>query len=120
MAKVVDIYALPVPEKHLATYQKMSKAVGRIFRKHGVTDYREFAGAQPAMGKVRPFTGGVRLKKGEVLVTAIVGYPSHAARKRINAAIEKDPKLLAMAAPDPKVFDMRRMVVSSFETIVDV
>ena len=120
MAKVVDLYALPVPLRHLAEYQKMSKAVGRIFRKHGVTDYREFAGAQPAMGKVRPFTAGIRLKRGEILVTAIVGYPSHAARRRINAAIEKDPKLLAMAAPDPKKFDMKRMMASSFETIVDV
>ena len=119
MAKDVDIYALPVHAKHLAAYQKMSKATGRIFRKHGVTDYREFAGAQPAMSGIKPFTAGVRLKKGEILVTAIVGYPSHAARKRINAAIEKDPKL-NMLMPDPKMFNMKRMVVSSFETIVDV
>ena len=119
MAKVVDIYALPVPAKHLAEYQKMSRTVGRIFRKHGVTDYREFAGAQPAMNGIKPFNAGIRLRKGEILVTAIVGYPSHAARKRINAAIEKDPKLDAMK-PDPKIFDMKRMVVSSFETIVDV
>ena len=119
MAKVVDIYALPIPEKYLAEYQKMSRSVGRIFRKHGVTDYREFAGAQPAMGRVKPFTAGIRLKKGEILVTAIVGYPSHAARKRINAAIEKDPKLQMMEA-DAKMFNMKRMVASSFETIVDV
>jgi uncharacterized protein YbaA (DUF1428 family) len=119
MAKVVDIYALPIPAKYITEYQKMSRSVGRIFRKHGVTDYREFAGAQPAMSGIKPFTGGVRLKKGEILVTAIVGYPSHAARKRINSAIEKDPKLSAMK-PDPKMFNMKRMVVSSFETIVDV
>lgn len=119
MAKVVDLYALPVPLKHLAAYRKMSRAAGRIFRRHGVTDYREFAGAQPGMNGVKPFTAGVRLKKGEILVTAIVGYPSHAARKRINAAIEKDPKL-ALMTPDPKIFNMKRMVASSFETIEDV
>ena len=119
MAKVVDIYALPVPLKHLARYRRIARAAGRIFRKHGVTEYREFAAPQPAMQGVRPFTGGVKLKKGEVLVTAVVGYPSAAARKRINTAIEQDPTLLAMA-PTPDVFDMKRMTVSSFETIVEV
>lgn len=119
MAKVVDLYALPVPAKHLETYRRLSRAVGRIFREHGVTDYREFTGAQPAMAGTRPFTGGIKLRKGEVLVTAIVGYPSTAARKRINAAIEKDPRL-AMLGTDPSPFDMKRMTVSSFETIVEV
>ena len=119
MANVVDLYALPVRRKDLAAYRQMSRAVGRIFRKYGVTDYREFTAAQPAMAGIRPFTGGVRLRKGEVLVTAIVGYPSAAARKRINAAIEKDPKLAALN-PQPPLFDMKRMTVSSFETIVDV
>lgn len=119
MAKVVDIYALPIPLKRLAEYRAMSRAAGRVFRKHGATEYREFAAPQPAMKGVKPFTGGVRLRKGEVLVTAIVGYPSAAARERINRAIEQDPKL-ARLQPDPKVFDMKRMTVSSFETIVVV
>ena len=119
MAKVVDIYALPVPMKRLAEYRAISRAAGRIFRKHGVTEYREFTAPQPAMQGVRPFTGGIRLRKGEVLVTAIVGYPSAAARKRINAAIEKDPKLAAMSQ-DADPFDMKRMTISSFETIVEV
>ncbi len=119
MAKVVDLYALPVPAKHLETYRRLSRAVGRIFREHGVTDYREFTGAQPAMAGTKPFTGGIKLRKGEVLVAAIVGYPSTAARKRINAAIEKDPRLAKLGS-DPSPFDMKRMTVSSFETIVEV
>ncbi|MDQ3071321.1 MAG: DUF1428 family protein [Acidobacteriota bacterium] len=118
-SKVVDIYALPVRQKDLDAYRLMSRAVGRIFRKHGVTEYREFTAAQPAMAGAKPFTGGIRLRKGEVLVTAIVGYPSVAARDRINKALEKDPKLTVLN-PDPPLFDMKRMVVSSFETIIDV
>lgn len=119
MAKVVDIYALPVRRKDLPAYIRISRAAGRIFRKHGVTDYREFTAPQPGMRGTKPFTGGIKLRPGEVLVTAIVGYPSSAARKRINAAIEKDPKLTAFN-PDKMAFDMKRMTVSSFETIVDV
>jgi uncharacterized protein YbaA (DUF1428 family) len=118
MAKVVDLYALPVPLRHLAAYRRLSRAVGRIFRAHGVTDYREFTAGQPGMAGTKPFTGGIKLRKGEVLVTAIVGYPSAAARKRINSAIEKDPRLAKMITPSH--FDMKRMTVSSFETIVDV
>jgi uncharacterized protein YbaA (DUF1428 family) len=119
MAKVVDIYALPVPAKLMSEYRAIARAAGRIFRKHGVLDYREFTAPQPAMKGVRPFTGGVRLRKGEILVTAVVTYPSAAARKRINAAIEADPKLAAMAAR-PNPFDMKRMTASSFETIVEL
>jgi alkaline phosphatase len=117
MAKVVDIYALPIPEKLLTEYRAMSRAAGRIFRKHGALEYREFTAPQPAMQGLRPFNGGIRLRKGEILVMAIVTYPSVAARKRINAAIEADPKL---KGPDPNPFDMSRMAVSSFETIVEV
>lgn len=119
MAKVVDLYALPVRRTHLAAYRRLSRAAGRIFRKHGVTEYREFTAGQAGMRGVRPFTAGVRLKPGEVLVTAIVGYPSAAARKRINSAIEKDPDL-AKLQPAPGLFDMKRMMASSFETIVEV
>lgn len=119
MGKVVDIYALPVRRKDLPAYIRLSRAAGRIFRKHGVTDYREFTAPQPGMRGIKPFTGGITLRPGEVLVTAIVGYPSAAARKRINAAIEKDPKL-GLLNPDSVPFDMKRLTVSSFETIVDV
>ena len=93
---------------------------GRVFRRHGVTEYREFVytGAALAAAKVKPFNGGVKLKPGEVLVTAVVGYPSAAARKRINKAIEMDPAFQKM--PPPTDFDMKRMLVSTFETIVDV
>src|SRR5687767_9867602 len=96
MATVVDIFALPIRRKDLAAYRRLSRATGRVFRKHGVIDYREFSGAKPSMPGLRPFTGGVRLRKGEVLVAAIVGYPSKAARKRINAALHKDPYMAAM------------------------
>ena len=49
MAAVVDLYALPVPKKKLGAYRRISRAAGRIFRRHGVTDYREFVLAGPAM-----------------------------------------------------------------------
>ena len=120
MASVVDIYALPVPRKKLSAYRRISRTAGRVFRRHGVTEYREFAftGAAMSQASVKPFTGGIKLKPGEVLVTAVVGYPSHAARKRINKAIEADPAFQKM--PPPTEFDMKRMTISTFETIVEV
>lgn len=120
MSEVVDIYALPIPKTKVRAYQKISRAAGKVFRKHGVTDYREFLFEGPAeMSGAKAFTAGVRLKRGEVLVTAIVAYPSAAARRRINKAIVADPELGAQA-PDPGVFDMKRMIVGRFKTIVDV
>lgn len=98
----------------------MSRMAGRVFRRHGVTEYREFVftGAAMPQASVKAFTGGIRLKPGEVLVTAIVGYPSRAARKRINKAIESDPAFQKM--PPPTAFDMKRMTISTFDTIVEV
>ena len=120
MTTVVDIYALPVPARKLQAYRRMSRMAGRFFRRHGVTEYREFVFTGAAMPQVpvKAFTGGIKLKPGEVLVTAIVGYPSRAARKRINKEIEADPEFQKM--PPPAEFDMKRMTVSTFETIVEV
>ena len=120
MANVVDIFALPVPRKRLAEYRRLSRAVGRIFRRHGITEYREFVWSGDAgMTGIRPFTGGIKLKRGEVLVAAIVGYGSKAARARAMKGLEKDPALARVSA-DASPFDMKRMTVSVFETIVDV
>ena len=41
-----------------------------------------------------------------------------AARKRINKAIEMDPEFQNM--PQAVPFDLKRMTVSTFETIVEV
>lgn len=120
MATVVDIFALPVPRKRLAAYRRMSSKVGRVFRRHGITDYREFVWTSDAgMPGIKPFTGDIRLKRGEVLVAAIVGYKSMAARTRAIKAMEKDPALAALN-PEASPFDMTRMRVGVFETIVDV
>lgn len=120
MAAVVDVFALPVPRKHLAAYRRMSRKVGRIFRRYGITEYREFVWSSGAgMPGVKPFTGGIRLKRGEVLVTAIIGYPSKAARTRAIKGLNTDPALQAFN-PASSPFDMKRMTVGVFETIVDV
>ena len=118
-APYADFYLLPLKKKHLKAYQRIANAAGKIWRKHGALEYREFVaddlsakwGTWP-MGKV------MKLKKGEVLIGAIVGYKSRKHRDATNKKVMTDPAM-AQAMPE-MVFDMKRMTVGGFQAIVDV
>jgi uncharacterized protein YbaA (DUF1428 family) len=118
MAGYVDLYLLPVPRRNLAAYRRLAKTFGRVARSHGALEYREFAsaGERPMKG-TRPVDKLVRPKRGEVVISSVVGFRNKAHRDRVNAGIFKDPRMTAMMKMKP-LFDMKRMHVGEFETIV--
>jgi uncharacterized protein YbaA (DUF1428 family) len=120
MAGYVDVYALSVPRKNLAAYTKLAKTFAKVVKDHGVLEYREFvsAGEKPMKG-VKPFDVLVKPKRGEVVVTSLVGFRNKAHRDRVNKAVFADPRMQAMMKQKP-VFDMKRMYVGEFETFVEV
>ena len=59
----VDGYVLPLPKKHLKTYQRIALKAGKIWRQHGALEYRECVGEDlkvkwgvgfPKLAKARP------------------------------------------------------------------
>jgi len=113
MAGYVDVYALPVPKKHLAKYKRIAQRWGRIMRDYGILEYREFVLQDKKSKFGKPF----RLKPSEVMITSVVGFKSKAHRDRANKKAYKDPRMQAMMK-EPMIFDMKRIVMGGFKTIV--
>jgi uncharacterized protein YbaA (DUF1428 family) len=114
MAGYVDVYAVPIPKRLLPTYKRLARRWGSVMKDYGILEYREFASDDPKSRFGVPF----KLKKGEIMITAVVGFKSKAHRNRANAQAMKDPRMLRMAN-EPMVFDMKRLVMGGFKTIVE-
>lgn len=118
-APYADFYLLPLKKKLLPKYKRIAQLAGKLWRQHGALEYREFVaddlsakwGTWP-MGKV------MKVKKGEVLIGAIVGYKSRKHRDATNLKIMQDPRM-GEIMPE-MIFDMKRMSVGGFKVLVDV
>lgn len=126
MAKYIDGFVLPVPKKNIKTYKKMAQVMAKLAKKYGALEYIEAVGddlSPKAMGgmKFMKFPQLAKAKPGETVVFSFIVFKSRAHRDAVNAKIMKDP-----AMNDPKwegmsmPFDMKRMAVGGFKTIVEV
>jgi uncharacterized protein YbaA (DUF1428 family) len=115
----VDGFVLPVPKRQLATYRRIARRAGKIWRDHGALEYRECVGddlrttfgiAFPRLAKVKP---------GETVCFSWIVYRSRAHRDRVNARVMKDPRMRkVMNLPLP--FDLKRMAYGGFKVLVDL
>ena len=116
--RYVDGFVLPVQKKNLAVYKRLARKAGKIFREHGALEYRECVGEDLNIKGFVSFPKRVRVKPGETVIFAWIGYKSRAHRDRVNAKVVKDPRLADMGASMP--FDVKRMLWGGFEVLVDV
>lgn len=113
-----DFYLLPLPTRNLTAYRKIALLGRRVFLKHGALEYREYVGEdlRAAFGCV-PYPKLVKARRGETVVSAIVGFRSRAHRDRVMKRIMADPEMGA-AMPSKLPFDMKRMVYGGFRQLV--
>jgi uncharacterized protein YbaA (DUF1428 family) len=116
----VDGYVVPVPKKELATYRKMARLAGKVWREHGALQYVECVADDVKRGKVTSFPRSVKAKANETVIFAFVVYKSRAERDRINKAVMKDPRLAHMMDPEKMPFDAMRMFWGGFKPIVEL
>ncbi len=116
----VDGYVLPVPKKNLATYRRMARKAGKIWREHGALEYRECVGDDLATKMAMPFTKPFKTKPGETVIFAWVVFKSRAHRDRVNAKVMSDPRLGGPADIKSMPFDFKRMAYGGFRTLVAV
>ncbi len=114
----VDGFVIPLPKRHLAAYQKLASAAGKIWMDHGAFQYFECVGDDLDVKVGQPFPKELRLKKGETVVFAWILYRSRAHRDQVNKRVMKDPRMNAMDVAMP--FDMKRMCYGGFEPIVEL
>lgn len=115
----VDGFVLPVPKKKIATYRRMAKLAGKVWRDHGALEYHECVADDVKPGKVTSFPQSVKLKPSETVVFSWILYKSRKDRDRINAKVMKDPRLASMMDPKALPFDGKRMFWGGFKTVVD-
>ncbi|HYD03860.1 MAG TPA: DUF1428 domain-containing protein [Alphaproteobacteria bacterium] len=118
----VDVFVLSVPKKNLKKYQKISTAFGKVIKKYGALEYREFvADDLKVKNGVKSFIALQKPKKGEVVVTALVGFKSKKHRDQVNKNVMKDPSLKPMMEEMMKnpIHDYKTMTYGGFKTFVN-
>jgi len=115
--RYVDGYVIPIPKKNLKTYIRMAKMGKKLWMKHGALDYKECVAEdlKPKWGM--PFSKAMKLKPGETVIFSYVVFKSRAHRDSVNAKVMKEVEKAGDMTEMP--FDMKRMVYSGFNIIVD-
>jgi uncharacterized protein YbaA (DUF1428 family) len=116
----VDGFVVPVPKKNIDAYRRIAQKAGRVWRKHGALEFRECIGDDLKVKMGVAFPRAARLKPGETVMFSWIVYKSRAHRDRVNAKVMKDPRLAAEMDPKTMPFDVKRMVMGGFRTIVDL
>jgi uncharacterized protein YbaA (DUF1428 family) len=115
----VDGFIVPVAKKHLATYRRMARAAGKLWREHGALEFRECVADDVKKGKWTSFPRSVKLKPSETVVFSYIVYKSRADRDRVNAKVMKDKRLAKMMDVKSLPFDAKRMIYGWFKVIVE-
>ena len=120
MAKYIDGFVVPVPEKNLAAYRQMARKAGKIWKEYGALEFIEYVADDVKPGKWTSFPQSVKLKKGEIVVFSYIVYKSRAHRDKVNDKVMKDPRLAAMMNSGDMPFDGKRMIYGGFKTLVEL
>jgi uncharacterized protein YbaA (DUF1428 family) len=121
MKRYVDGYVLPIPKKNLKEYQKMAQA-GKVWMKYGALQYVESVGEDLKSAEkwgFLPFPKMVKTNSDEAVVFSFILFKSRKHRDIVNAKVLKDPLMNPEKHKNkPMPFEMKRMAVGGFETIV--
>lgn len=119
MSKYVDGFVIPVPKKNVATYRRIARKAGKVWKDHGALEYRESVGDDLNVKFGLPFSSLASTSKSETVIFAWIVFKSRAHRDRVNARVMKDPRLASMMDPKKMPFDSKRMAYGGFKIIVD-
>jgi uncharacterized protein YbaA (DUF1428 family) len=118
--KYVDGFVIPLQKKQVEAYRKISAKAGKVWMEYGALAYVEAVGDDVNTKFGLPFPKLAKLKKGETVIFSYIVYKSRAQRDRVNAKVMKDPRLSAMMDPKKMPFDIKRMSMGGFKSIVDM
>ena len=126
MAKrYIDGYVLVVPKKNLKTYKKMASDAGKVWMKYGALQYTECIGEDLKSATkwgCLPFPKMTKAKPNDTVLFSFIAYKSRKHRDTVNANVMKEMEKNAdkYKSECRNVFDMKRMAVGGFETIVNL
>lgn len=124
MARYVDGFLIPIPKKNLATYKRIARACGKIWREYGALEYVECVSDHMALPGPASFEKRTKLKQGEAVLFSWIVYRSRAHRDRVNAKVMQDPRMLKMCEKmkqkGASPFDIKRLSFAGFRTLVQL
>jgi uncharacterized protein YbaA (DUF1428 family) len=113
----VDGYIIPVRRDGIEAYRVLATSAAQVWLDHGALQVRECVADDVKTGELTSFPQSVKLKDNEVVVFSWIVYESRAKRDEVNENVMKDPRMANMN-PDDVPFDVKRMVMGGFETLV--
>ncbi len=120
MGLYVDGFVVPVPKKNRATYRRMARKAGTVWREHGALDCVACIADDVKPGKLTSFPQSVKLKPGEVVWFSWVVYKSRRHRNAVMKKVMSDKRLADSMDPKKLPFDGKRMFWGGFKAMVKV
>jgi uncharacterized protein YbaA (DUF1428 family) len=120
MATYVDGFVLPVPKRNAATYRRIARTAGKVWRDHGALAYVECIADDVKPGRWTSFPQSVKLKPKEVVWFSWIVFRSRRHRDRVNAKVMKDPRMAKMMNGAAMPFDGKRMIYGGFKAMVEL
>lgn len=114
----IEFFAAPVRDDNRNGYIMHSRAMGAIFRDHGVLELTECWASNVPDGELTSFPQAVKLEEGESVVIGWMKWPSKDARDTGFGAAMDDPRMQELMGDMP--FDGKRMIFGGFEPIVEM
>jgi len=119
MARYVDGFVIPIPKKRIASYRRMARQAGKVWREHGALEFRECVGNDLKTKGTASFPRTAKAKPTETVLFSWIVFKSRRDRDRVNAKVMADPRIARMMTAEMP-FDPKRMVYGGFEVIVDL
>jgi uncharacterized protein YbaA (DUF1428 family) len=113
----IDFMVTPVPKRKLVAYKALCKKSAKLWKKYGAVSYSECIAEDVKPGKVTSFPQSVKLKTGEVVATAYIGFKSKSHRAQVWAKVMQDP-FMANYDMSKAPFDGKRMFFGTFKSLV--
>ena len=112
----IDGFVAAVPTANNEAYLEHARITSPIFKKYGALRVVDNWGADMPDGETTSFPMAVKAKPDETIVFSWIEWPSKEAREKGMEACMKDP---VFNSDLPMPFDGKRMLIGSFETILD-
>ena len=118
-SKYVALFLWPMPKRNVAQYRALARRAGRIFRKLGALEYREFVASDlKSPNGMSSFATLVRKRPQDTVLFAVVGYRSKAHCHQVTRRLEKYDWGEDMEDVT-RLLDRRKMVYGEFASIID-
>lgn len=121
----VDGFVMALPKANVAAYTKLAKGARKVWMKHGAVAYFESEWTEIDEKGIedcgaQSFRKLAKVKEGETVIFAWILYKSKSHREKVVKLVMADPVMgEMMLTGKPMPFEMKRMTMGVFKTIVE-